>query len=169
MDHNISIQYKGIELRPMTIEDSELYRKIRNLEEKRKWFKNTNYIGSHEQREWFKKYLHAEKEYMFSVYINENDYIGGIAIYNLDLNQKKAEIGRFLLDIKGKKHSGLGKYVVAAVSEVAINCFDLKKLYLEVYCENNVACEVYKKAGFRIVKDNMDEAGNKMYIMEKDL
>ena len=153
----------------MTAEDSELYRQIRNMDGKRKWFKNRNIIEPQMQQKWYETYVKTAGEYMFSVYIKDNVFVGGVSIYNVDEERKEAEFGRLLLDTENNGCRGYGTIVTRAIIEMANRFLKLKKLYLEVYSHNIAAYKTYLKAGFQVIANKYDSEGQEMYFMEKEL
>lgn len=169
MDHDISIRYEAIKLSPMTEEESEWYRQMRNLDENRKWFKSKEIVSSEEQRRWYRKYLEQNDTFMFSVYTIEGEFIGGVSVYHINGDKQEAEFGRLLLNSGKAGRRGLGKVVVRAVSEIAREHLQLKKLYLDVYTDNIAAYKTYLGTGFVITGKGYDDRHREMYLMEKEL
>lgn len=94
MEHEMKGIYRGVVLCPMTHKDIHKYRVLRN--ENREYFFNTNKITSEQQEIWYKEYLKLEGEYMFSIYDEKNNYMGGCGLYNI--NGHRAEFGRIVID-----------------------------------------------------------------------
>lgn len=68
MDHKYTAIYDDIMLVPMTKEESEKYRLLRNLPEVRCWFEHSSVISAEEQTNWYMNYLKTPDEVMFSAY-----------------------------------------------------------------------------------------------------
>lgn len=120
----------------------------RNDANVRKWFKNSNIIDVDDHYKWFESYKNKRDDYVFIILSNENSsLVGQGAIYNIDFDEKRAEIGRFIAapDNAGK---GLMKATCAAILEFAHNTMQLDTLYLEVYKNNHKAIHIYEECGF---------------------
>ena len=68
MDHKYTVTYDDIMLIPMSKEDNEEYRLLRNLPEIRCWFEHNSVISAEEQTNWYMNYLKSPNEVMFSAY-----------------------------------------------------------------------------------------------------
>lgn len=168
MIHSFSADYGHIRIRPMDFGDSELYRQIRNSEDKRIWFESRNKISAAAQQEWFRGYLSREGDYMFSVYTTDDKFVGGASIYHVDSERGTAEFGRLLLGnrVCGQ---GLGKEVVAAVCSIAKRELKLQELRLQVYSHNISAYKTYLQSGFVTVGVTADADGVEMLKMVRKL
>lgn len=168
MIHSFSRDYAHIRIRPMDFGDSELYRQIRNSEDKRIWFESSNKISADAQEKWFRQYLNREGDYMFSVYTSDDKFVGGASIYHVDIEKGTAEFGRLLLD-NSVCGQGLGKEVVAAVCSIAKRELKLQELQLEVYSHNISAYKTYLHSGFVAVGVTADADGAEMLKMVRKL
>lgn len=148
MDHDFVIYGQGTILKPLTEQDIEPLRLLRNKPANRQWFINKKIITSKEQAEWFGKYLMTEDDITFSIVKQEapDIFIGAVSLYNITSDE--AEFGRFLIDSENPANRGFAFEVVKAIITFAVEALNLKKVYLSVYKENAKAIHIYKKAGF---------------------
>lgn len=89
-------------------------------------------------------------DFMICKIVLENKTIGTIELMNIDKEEKKADIGRFLLNpsFAGK---GYGTASLKAFTEQIFSEFNFNKLGLTVFDFNKAAFRCYEKAGFKIV------------------
>lgn len=126
----------------------------RNHENNRKWFFNSDELKFDQHLSWFQKYKVLSNDYLFiAEYKSEHKSIpfAQVSIYNIDFTESTGEFGRFLIgddDFKGK---GLGTEIIQTVLKVANEILGLKKIYLEVKSNNEVAIHLYKKNGFKTI------------------
>lgn len=149
---------------PIRKNDLEFMRKVRNLN--RKFFFSSAYIEKGEQEKWFTSYLHKRDDYML-ILKKGNKKIGFAAIYNIDKEKNKAEIGRFLIDERFRG-LGYGKILLKKLEIIAKDRIGLKSLYLEVLSDNHQAINFYKNSGFIKLKD-LNISGRKAFSMIKNL
>lgn len=174
MDHNLHITWSGVSLKPLSYEDSQKYRQLRNRDENRKCFIFSGIISQEEQKEWYEAYLHHDDDYMFSVYDKQGQFLGGAALYHIDEVDRTAEFGRLLIDKKAAGQTGVGYLVLQACCLLAEKEFNLHTLHLDVQSDNIAAYKTYLKAGFILKKQCLlpsdASADRKLYYyMEKQL
>lgn len=101
------------------------------------------------QQKWFEKYLQRSDEKFWIVEtIDELRPIGTIALVDIDLRNRKAEIGRVLVASKEDRKNGFGRELLHLASRYSFNHLNLNRIYLEVFSDNVAAVEFYKKFGF---------------------
>lgn len=124
----------------------------RNNPEVRKWFKNSEKIKPQDHLEWFNSYSKKTDDYVFLAEVN-NKTVGQLAVYNININTKSAEVGRFIASpaIKG---TGIMKRVMHEFIHSIFMEFSLNELQLYVYDNNEVAINIYKDIGFEIVNND---------------
>ena len=127
--------------------DLEFIRRLRN--ENRQHFLDSNYISEQDQQRWYKSYLLKNDDQMF-VLENNGISVGCGALYNIDINKKKAEVGRFVID-KSHRGKGYGGILIRLIEEMALSKFEIKELYLEVLAANIPAILLYKRMGYKEV------------------
>lgn len=156
MKHNYSIESNHIILVPMDEQTSELYRKLRNREDNRNFFFDSAVIEKEQQAKWFQNYLKKENEYMFAVLLKETmEFVGGIGIYDIDLLQRTAEIGRIIIDKNMVSGRGYGTEAIRGIANIFRKYFALKKIYAYIYANNVASVKAFLKADF--IKDSTDE------------
>ncbi len=165
MEHNYSFEYNELEFKPFTLHECELYRQLRNKPENIICFKTQKEISADEQNNWYSAYLNRENDFMFAVYC-KGRFIGSVAVYDVDFENKSAEFGRILIGTKGK---GYGKTATDAMSFFSKKELGLEKLRLDVYCDNNAAYKTYQKCGYETCGETYDLNNRKMYLMVKEL
>ena len=165
MQHDYSFKYKELLFKPMTADESEQYRLIRNLSQNRTFFKTQKEISSFDQKKWYENYLNKDNDIMFSVY-KDDDFIGGVAVYDIDNSEKSAEFGRILIN---KKNKGFGKIATEAMICFSEKELKLKSLKLDVYCDNLSAYNMYLKCGFNVCGKTKDTNHREMYLMSREL
>lgn len=168
MNHQYKIESTKITLLPMSQNDSELYRQLRNQEENRKCFLFSGIIEKDAQEIWYNNYLNREDDYMFSVYNKIGQFLGGAALY--DITEHSAEFGRVLLDRTLSAHQGIGYEVLMLLCQFAKATLGLSMLHLEVFEDNLAARKTYEKAGFCCKTQYPTSNGSKiLHYMEKQL
>lgn len=166
MNHTYSTSYSDIYLTPMTKEESQLYRVLRNVPDIRKCFIYSEEISEEAQNIWYNRYLNTDNDFMFSIYTSDNTFIGGCALY--DFNNFTAEFGRVLID---RKFAGNGYACKAllALCGLASDSFKLKSLHLEGLSDNLPALKSYSKAGFIRKGSRLLPDERVLIYMEKEL
>lgn len=170
MNHNYILRTKNLLLVPISEADSEKYRCLRNNKENREWFIHKEIISQDKQLEWFYKYLKNDNEYMFSIYIlNEKyfTYIGAVALYNINLISKTAEIGRIIIDKTIASKHGFGSEAIQALVIFAKKVIGISEVYANIY-ENNIASiKSFTRANFHISNTVLDNSNIKIICMNK--
>lgn len=161
MNHNFAVEYERVKLVPLSAEDAEKMRVLRN-KNSAKFFSHSE-ITAEDQQRWFRKYLDTPDDYMFSVYLKEtNVWVGAVSIYNVESDLKTAEFGRILIDKDATAEYGLGVDTTIAACRFAFAQLQLTTLHLEVYSDNIPAVHTYIKAGFQ-------EKGRTLSTNEKEI
>lgn len=151
------IYYDDITLNPIEVQDIEIIRLWRNEENYKNTFINTNSISSEDQLKWYKKYKENIEDRMFTIVYN-NTKIGTISLYNINYQNKRAEVGRLLIGDLNSRGNGIGLKAIDAICKYGFNRLGLSKITLEVFEDNIYARNVDNKAGFQMVgQRNIDE------------
>lgn len=139
-----------IVLKPLVVEDIELLRQLRNLNNIRKNFVYDKYIDEESQKKWFVNYLEVNSDLMWSVFFQE-EWCGAVAVYDIDLEKREAEFGRIMLSpsIQGK---GLGKKIIKGVLDYCKNTLNLRRIVLSVKINNIPAIKSYLDTGFEFIE-----------------
>lgn len=147
MIHEYRAVLDEVEIRPLSYEDSQLYRVLRNKNNHRKWFIYQDIISEEEQAVWYEHYLSDVSDAMFAIYYQDK-FVGGNAVYHIDNSLKRGEYGRLLLDEGLVGGKGIGKVSTLLACSIAKDLLGLKELYLEVFPDNIPALKTYEYAGF---------------------
>jgi diamine N-acetyltransferase len=129
--------------------DLDQTRSWRNRDEIRKWFRNTDPIAPSQHTAWFQNYLAKVDDYTF-VIEHQGTAVGQIALYNLNLVDRTAEIGRIVIGDSSFAGRGLAREALEILLGLARKIFDLNQIYLEVRSENERAIALYRRCGFAI-------------------
>lgn len=149
------IERGQIRLRLLEESDLPMTLKWRNQDHIRKWFIHSEVISPEQHQEWFKQYLERDNDYVFIIEETRNSHkpVGQISLYNIALDEKKAELGRFMIGDAETPGKGLAKPATQLLVEVAFNRFRLKEVYLRVLRHNLSAISVYHQCGFRLERE----------------
>jgi len=154
MEHNYTIQAGNILLTPISKEDIEIMRGWRNSPLNNASFLKNSYITAEQQKQWFQRYCEKSDDIMFIVndLTENNARIGMAGLYDIDHNKGTAEFGRLLIGEHSARGKGMGFLVTTILCEFAFNRLGLKEIKLEVFHENKIAYEIYRKVGFEIAE-----------------
>ncbi|MDD3665046.1 MAG: GNAT family N-acetyltransferase [Bacteroidales bacterium] len=169
MKHDYRIETKSLRIVPMTHTDSEKFRVLRNREDNREWFIYKKEISKEEQEKWYESYLLKENDYMFAVYTNDEkkEFIGAMAIYDVENSQKKAEIGRLIIDSQKSSGKGYGYETIQGILDISFQLLKLDLIYANIY-EDNIPCvKSVIKAGMTIKENKFDQNKRPMIYVEK--
>ena len=165
MQHDMSIKYGDIEVRPLSAEDCEPLRTLRNRN--RQYFFSSAEISREQQENWFRNYLAKENDYVFSVFYN-NVWVGSASLYNI--SGAGGEFGRIVVDGDRVSRKGLGSEAVRAVCKIGFEKLGLESIFLEVLSDNKRAIHAYEKAGFQFTEETASGGTNitKMQLNKGD-
>lgn len=154
MLHSYTFQHNSVVLRPLEEKDIEELRVLRNKNQE--FFLNSLQITPEQQKGWFRHYLEKDDDVMFAVELAEKpgEFIGAIAIYNIDRNTGTAECGRTVIDKEKAPIKGIGTEVTASVCHVAFSQMGIRKIVGEILKSNERIMKVDKRAGFVVVGEN---------------
>lgn len=169
MQHDYTISTANITLQPLSKEDSQRLRCLRNREDNRKWFKSHTEITEEMQNIWYEKYLSSPTEIMFSVYDTGNHcFLGTVGLYDIDTEKGCAEVGRLLVDHKIAAGRGLGTEVLVSAFTIGFSKLNLNRIYAEIYADNIPCIKSCEKAHFHINGSTHDKNGVSMVTTEID-
>lgn len=141
--HSISIEGTHYRLRPVTSEDSSFIVQLRTDPQRNRFIHPTSPILA-DQEAWLNAYFERPGDYYFIVEQKETEQAEGtIAIYNLDLPNRCAEWGRWILhpNSKGAFESNLLIY------RIAFDVLGLNMLYCRTAIENVQVVLFHKALG----------------------
>jgi RimJ/RimL family protein N-acetyltransferase len=155
MNHNITDSWGRVVLSPLLRSDIEPLRLLRNRESK--WFLKNEQIDSISQAKWYERYLRQTDDFMFRISLKNNTgtFIGAVAIYHVDSNNRSGEFGRLLIDHTIVAEKGLGVDATVCACKIGFEYFNLQTIKLEVLDNNKRAIKTYEKSGF-IFRDKIN-------------
>ncbi|HGJ5857302.1 spermidine N1-acetyltransferase [Arsenophonus nasoniae] len=145
---------ESITLRPLEREDLPFVHQLdNNASVMRYWFEEP-YEAFVELSDLYDKHIHDQLERRFIIE-NEGTKIGLIELVEINYIHRRAEIG-IIIDpaFQGK---GYAAKATNLAMDYAFSVLNLYKVYLIVDKENTKALHIYKKLGFHIEGDLVDE------------
>jgi len=142
---------KDVKLIPITHEDSDFLRNLRNDLVTFNYFFNYNYISKEKQKDWINNAINDNNQINFIIQeLIKNSWwaVGTLALQNIDWRNKKVEYVRLLID---KKHRGKGIAYKAEklLLDYAFNYLNLNKIYCQTYIDNEAVINLHLKTGFK--------------------
>ena len=160
----MNMNFNNVNIQPIRIEDIELMRKWRNNENDKGVFFNNKYITKEEQEIWYEKYKNNINDKMFMIYYDEIP-VGTIALYNIDFENNIAEFGRLLIGNTIFRGKNIAFRATKLLCEYGFSKLNLNNIILEVYKKNINAFNLYKKIGFKVVKEKTIN-NKQVFLME---
>lgn len=156
MQHAYQFEFESILLKPLMEADIEELRVLRNRE--KQYFSSQDEITREGQKQWYQKYLNKADDIMFKIVKHDNPdlFIGAIALYDIDWEQRIAECGRTVLDKSLAPEKGIGQEATKAVCLFGFEVLKIRKIVAEVLKSNERIIKVDKRAGFYIVGEHED-------------
>lgn len=112
-------------------------------------FFDASEISKEQQRQWYTKYVETgDKDQMFIIYLKSGEKIGTVAVYNINITDRTADFGRFLL-LDEYRHCGYAEEAVRCLLEYCFDSIRLYKLKIGVHLDNIDAIAIYARAGFK--------------------
>lgn len=167
MNHKYIIESERLILKPLVEENIEDLRLLRNRE--KKYFYSQEDISYESQLQWFANYQKKENDIMFSIFKKDspNNYIGSIALYDINKIDKNAEFGRIVIDKKKCTDKGIGAEAIKALINFAFFSLDLETIIATAKLDNSKAIKVYKKIGF-IERGKINKLNACLFEIRKD-
>lgn len=140
-----------VTIRPLVEEDAYTSVKWRNDPEVFKYTGNTykNEIKIENELEWIRKVTNNPSDYRCAILVDDV-YVGNI--YLTDIKDGKADYHIFIGD-KNYWGKGVAKQASLLILDYAFNTLYLKEVCLRVRKENVSAYNLYRKLGFKELKD----------------
>lgn len=155
------IKSERLQFKPVGEEDIEWLRSTRN--KYRDHFFDAHEISKEQQRAWYEKYKEVEgRDQMFIMQLKDTTPIGTVAIYNIDVTNRTAIFGRFLL-LEEFRGQGYAEEAVKCMLKYCWDTLRIYKLKVEVFLDNIDAIAIYARAGFKtttrpiILLENINE------------
>lgn len=154
MEHNYVFEHERIILKPLEETDIEQLRTLRNS--RKQFFITQNEINSAAQKKWYESYLKNPSDIMFKVVKKDKpeEFIGTMALYDIDWERRTAECGRTLVDKLKAPERGIGTEVTKAICLFGFQVLKLNKIVAEVLKTNVRIIKAVLNVGFRIVGED---------------
>lgn len=134
-------------LKPIDKDDVEWLRTTRNKHKEH--FFDASEISKEQQRQWYAKYVETGgKDQMFIIQLKSGEKIGTVAVYNINVTDRSADFGRFLL-LEEYRHHGYAEEAVKCLLDYCFDSMRLYKLKIGVHLDNIDAIAIYARAGFK--------------------
>ncbi|CAB3732754.1 Spermidine N(1)-acetyltransferase [Paraburkholderia phenoliruptrix] len=154
----------SLRLRLLSRADLPFTLEWRNRDGVRQQFGTADVLQWDQHVGWFTRYVEKSDDLVFIVEdATNNARIGQVAIYGIDANARRAEIGRFVVapEFQGK---GLMREAIGALMTFAKETLGLASVYLLVRETNDRARRLYAGLGFAEVSHAED-----MITMERSI
>ena len=139
----------NVYLSPISLDDVEEYAEMVNdikVSVGLGYLSYTNIIDFESEKEFL---ISAKKEKMFAVRLLKNDeLLGNIGFNSVDLLNRTAVIG-IMLGNPNYQRKGYGIEAVKLILDYGFSFLNLRNISLSVFEYNEVAYNLYKKAGFK--------------------
>ena len=139
----------NIYLSPISLDDVEKYTEMVNdikVSVGLGYLSYTNIIDFESEKEFL---ISVKKEKMFAVRLLENDdLLGNIGFNSVDLLNRTATMG-IMLGNSNYQRKGYGIEAVKLILDYGFSFLNLRNISLSVFEYNEVAYNLYKKAGFK--------------------
>jgi len=100
------------------------------------------------QKNWFNKMKNNKENIYFVVEDLNGKKFGEARINNIDLKNKKCEIGAYIGE-KTFKGKGLGKEIFKALTSFCLKELNMNKTFLKAFLFNKIAIHIYESLGFK--------------------
>lgn len=135
-----------IRLRLINENDIEWLRETRNknLGE----FFSHDYITPQQQRQWYQSYTDSTgRDYMYIIESPDGTKLGTIALYNINISDRTAELGRVFV-IEEYRGLGIMETAINMIMKIAFESMRIFKVRLMTFLNNAAAISLYHKCGF---------------------
>lgn len=138
----------GVSLRPLRREDLPMTLAWRNRDDVRIRFKSSATIAPDQHARWFEAYIDKPGDHVFIVE-HDGRAVGQVAVYAIDAGKGEAEIGRFVA-APGESGKGHIRAAISGLVALAGREWGLRRVYLEVFADNERAVRLYRSLGFTV-------------------
>ena len=104
-------------------------------------------IGLEGEQRWYESMLKDTSAKVYSIETTEGEYIGNLGFHDIDLHNRKAELGVFI----GEKElwdKGYGTEAITLGLSLAFRGLNLNKVYLRTFSRNKRAHACFEKVHF---------------------
>ena len=146
-----------ISLRPSKREELEIFDEMDRQDHARNFVIQTG-LGTHQ------KYFIDPKITYLSIENSSGEFCGYFILV-LEPDTESVEFRRILID---QKKRGIGQAAISEMESYCKNEFNVKRIWLDVYEDNEIGIHIYEKMGYERFKEKLVE-GRKLYFYEKAL
>ena len=133
----------------LELEEKEMILKWRNHTDIRKWMYNQDEITLDEHLSFIDS-LKSRKDKLYFLLKKEDEFIGVI-----DFTQLAEEISVHMGIYSNPNIKGNGKILLNKIIDYSFNDLKVKKIFSEVFAENNKAHNLYKKFNFKDISEKI--------------
>jgi diamine N-acetyltransferase len=140
----------GFYLRLLCVGDLATTLSWRNREDIRRHFITADVISRERHLAWWDEYQTKNNDFIFIIEETEklNRLVGQVSLYNIDLGNNEAEYGRLMIGDNEARGRGLARRATELLLEWAFSTLGMKRIYLEVFKNNTIAIQLYRRCGF---------------------
>ena len=149
-NRNDIIRGNKVNLRPITMDDTELIVNWRNEESVRKYFIFRDDFTNEMHNKWMKTKVETGEVVQYIIEDADNNMpVGSVYFRDIDKKNRTAEFGIFIGEEKARG-KGLGTEATRAFVEYGFKKIKLHRIMLRVLEENKRAIKSYLNVGFEI-------------------
>jgi UDP-4-amino-4,6-dideoxy-N-acetyl-beta-L-altrosamine N-acetyltransferase len=138
-----------IYLRPLDMEDIDLFILWLNDEEVRQYLSRMTPLNRTREKEFIENLYKDEREIVLGIVVKENDQlIGNIALHKISIPFRNAGLGIFIGD-KSCWSKGYGTEALNLMLGYGFDQLNLHRIFLTVLSFNARAIHTYEKVGFK--------------------
>lgn len=165
MEHQFSLEFKNVKVRPLSLNDIEYLRQWRNYSGNTKYLRKIGEITVEQQLSWFRRYLKNPDEICFAIdeVVELKKTVGSASLY--DFREEQVEFGKIMVGTPEAHGRKIGYHSTIAIVAIAFTKLSLTRVILHCYKENCGALHIYDQVGFVII-DEHDGPKGVEYTME---
>ena len=145
----------GFNLRLLNVKDLPTTLAWRNREDIRHNFINSDIISYENHLKWWEEYCVKNNDFIFMIQETErlNRPVGQISLYHINLKSNDAEYGRLMIGDNEARGIGLARRATELLIAWAFNSLGIERIYLDVFKDNTIALNLYRRCGFVETED----------------
>ena len=147
MNHNITLEYQNVRVRPLYYEDIESLRMWRNNSENSRFLTKLPYITQKMQEEWYSEYLNDKNIYVWAIdsLFEEYKLTGSVALYSFC--DGKCEQGKIMIASE-YANRGIGTVSLILTAHIGFSKMNISLINAFVNCENTASLKMFFKVGY---------------------
>ena len=146
----LGFMYRGTKVQLGPLERKHLSENVKwlNDPEVTKYLRFFEPIDIEGEQRWYEDLLKDNSRKVYAIKIVDGEYIGNLQLSNINLHDRKAELG-ILIGEKNLWGKGYGTEAVQLALRLAFEGLNLNRVYLKTLTSNKRARRCYEKAGFK--------------------